>query len=117
MTQARHGSEDLTSVFAALGDPTRNALLTRLAEQGGGTATGLSSHAHVSRQAVDRHLKILWSAGLVESRRQGREVVYTLEPRALERSQKWLAELGHLWDRRLQTIKCAAEASGGGSAQ
>ncbi|MFA5569426.1 MAG: metalloregulator ArsR/SmtB family transcription factor [Trueperaceae bacterium] len=98
------------SVFAALGDPTRNALLTALAERGSGSATSLAAHSHVSRQAVDRHLRVLANAGLVEPRRQGREVLYTLEPATLVRSSEWLEELGRTWERKLGMLKAAAES-------
>jgi len=97
------------SVFAALGDPTRNALLTALAERGSGSATSLAAHSHVSRQAVDRHLRVLANAGLVEPRRHGREVLYTLEPATLVRSSEWLEELGRTWERKLGMLKGAAE--------
>ncbi len=103
------GAADVTSVFAALGDATRTSLLARLAEEGGSTATRLAATAHVSRQAVNKHLRVLTGAGLVEPRRRGREVVYALDPAALERSQRWLAELGKQWERRLLAIKLAAE--------
>lgn len=100
----------IAAVFAALGDPTRTALLTRLAAEGRGTATSLTAVTNVTRQAVDRHLRVLANAGLVESRREGREVVYSLRTRTLEQSAAWLEELGRAWERRLQTVKAAAEA-------
>lgn len=100
----------LVAVFAALGDPTRVALLTTLVERGSGSATSLAEGRSVSRQAVDRHLRVLEGAGLVESRRRGREVVYELEPEALTRSSEWLDELGRNWERKLLMLKAAAEA-------
>lgn len=106
---------DVTLVFAALGDPTRNALIMRLAEEGGGTATSLAASANVSRQAIDRHLRVLSSAGLVESRRHGREVVYSLEASTLERSKDWLEHLGRQWENRLMAVKRAAEGGFGNS--
>ena len=101
----------ITAVFAALGDPVRASLLNRLATDGRGTATSLTQITDVSRQAVDRHLRVLAGAGLVESRRQGREVVYSLKPATVARSAEWLEELGRTWERRLLDIKALAESS------
>lgn len=99
----------ITAVFAALGDPVRASLLGRLATDGRGTATSLTQITDVSRQAVDRHLRVLAGAGLVESRREGREVVYSLKPATVARSAEWLEELGRTWERRLLDIKALAE--------
>ena len=101
----------ITAVFAALGDPVRASLLNRLATDGRGTATSLTQITDVSRQAVDRHLRVLAGAGLVEARRQGREVVYSLKPATVARSAEWLEELGRTWERRLRDIKGRAESS------
>lgn len=109
------GSTAVTDVFAALGDPTRTAIVSRLAADGRGTATSLTGIADISRQAVDRHLRVLAGAGLVESRREGREVVYSLKAETVERSAAWLDELGRAWEQRLLTLK--AEAEGGEARQ
>lgn len=101
----------ITAVFAALGDPVRASLLGRLATDGRGTATSLTQITDVSRQAVDRHLRVLAGAGLVESRREGREVVYSLKPATVARSAEWLEELGRTWERRLLDIKALAESA------
>lgn len=100
----------ITAVFAALGDPVRASLLDRLATDGRGTATSLTVITDVTRQAVDRHLRVLAGAGLVESRREGREVVYSLKPATVARSAEWLEELGRTWERRLTDIKALAES-------
>lgn len=103
-------AEAPVEMFAALGDPTRFALLTRLVERGSGSATSLAKDAPVTRQAVDRHLRVLEDAGLLASRRVGRQVVYTLEPAALARTTESLVELGRAWEEKLLLIKEAAEA-------
>lgn len=102
-------ARELATVFAALGDPTRTTLISQLVADGRGTATGLTAVTDISRQAVDRHLRVLADAGLVESRREGREVVYSLKPRALTRPADWLNDLGRAWERRLLAVKTAAE--------
>jgi DNA-binding transcriptional ArsR family regulator len=97
-------------LFAALADPTRWRVLSLLAERGEGTATTLAGELPVSRVAVVKHLAVLDRAGLVQSRRQGREVRYTVRPDRLNATAEMLAAIAHEWDRRLATIKRMAEA-------
>jgi DNA-binding transcriptional ArsR family regulator len=97
-------------VFAALADPTRWRVLTLLAERGDGTATTLAGELPVSRVAVIKHLAVLDRAGLVTSRRRGREVRYTVRPERLDATARWMAGLASEWDARLATIKRLAEA-------
>jgi DNA-binding transcriptional ArsR family regulator len=96
-------------VFAALADPTRWRVLTLLAERGEGTATTLAGELPVSRPAVIKHLAVLDRAGLVEARRQGREVRYTVRPERLDATARRLAGLAAEWDARLAAIKRLAE--------
>ena len=96
-------------VFAALADPTRWRVLTLLAERGDGTATTLAGELPVSRPAVIKHLAVLDRAGLVESRRRGREVRYTVRPERLDATARDLADLAAAWDARLPAIKRMAE--------
>lgn len=99
-------------VFAALADPTRWRVLTLLAERGDGTATTLAGELPVSRPAVIKHLAVLDRAGLVESRRAGREVRFTVRPERLDATARRLADLAAAWDKRLAAIKRLAEADG-----
>jgi DNA-binding transcriptional ArsR family regulator len=99
-------------VFAALADPTRWRVLSLLAERGSGTATTLAGELPVSRVAVIKHLAVLDRAGLVESRRRGREVRYTVRPERLDATARWMAGLASEWDARLAAIKRMAEADG-----
>ena len=96
-------------VFAALADPTRWRVLTLLAERGDGTATTLAGELPVSRPAVIKHLAVLDRAGLVEARRRGREVRYTVRPERLDATARDLADLAAAWDARLAAIKRMAE--------
>ena len=96
-------------VFAALADPTRWRVLTLLAERGDGTATTLAGELPVSRPAVIKHLAVLDRAGLVESRRRGREIRYTVRPERLDATARDLADLAAAWDARLAAIKRMAE--------
>jgi DNA-binding transcriptional ArsR family regulator len=99
-------------VFAALADPTRWRVLSLLAERGDGTATTLAGELPVSRVAVIKHLAVLDRAGLVESRRRGREVRYTVRPERLDATARWMAGLASEWDARLAAIKRMAEVDG-----
>ena len=96
-------------VFAALADPTRRAVLGLLGGEGERTATALAQRLPISRQAIVRHLVVLDEAGLVVSRRVGREVRYAVRPEALVATARWMAALANDWDRRLAAIKRIAE--------
>jgi DNA-binding transcriptional ArsR family regulator len=67
-------------VFKALGDPTRRLLLDRLYERDGRTLTDLESQIEMTRFGVMKHLRILEDAGLVVTRRSGREKLHFLNP-------------------------------------
>jgi DNA-binding transcriptional ArsR family regulator len=96
-------------VFGALADPTRWRVLSLLAERGEGTATSLAGELPVSRVAVVKHLAILDRAGLVEGRREGREVLYTVRTEPLGQTARWMAGIASEWDARLTAIKRIAE--------
>ena len=101
---AEHGD-----LFAALADPTRRRVLDLLAARGEGSASGLAAAMPVSRPAVVKHLTVLDRAGLVESRRRGREVLYSVRPEPLESAARWMKSLAADWDRRLAALKRLAE--------
>lgn len=95
----------MDAVFAALADPTRRILLDRLSRQGPQNATELGRGAPMSRQAVAKHLASLQAAGLVTSRRQGREVRYELVRTTVAEATIWLDDVGARWDERLDALK------------
>ena len=72
--------EELVPVFKALGDPTRRHLLDRLFERDGRTLTELESELEMTRFGVMKHLRVLEGAGLVVTRRSGREKLHFLNP-------------------------------------
>lgn len=72
--------DDDDRVFKALADPTRRMLLDRLFERDGRTLTDLESGLEMTRFGVMKHLKILEEAGLVVTRRSGREKLHFLNP-------------------------------------
>ena len=109
--RAAASAAEAAEVFAALADPTRWQVLALLAARGEGTATTLASEMPVSRPAVIKHLNVLDRAGLVQGRRSGREVRFTVRPERLDATAQWLAAGASQWDARLAAIKRIAEAA------
>jgi DNA-binding transcriptional ArsR family regulator len=103
---------NIDSVFTALADPTRRELLARLARRpsrAGDLAVGLP----MSRPAVAKHMSVLRRARLVESRRRGREQIYSLKPHgraAIEELQRTLERVSRFWDTALESFKNFAES-------
>ena len=97
-------------VLAAMADPTRRQLLATLAATGPATATKLAADLPVSRQAATKHLAILRNAGLVASRKEGRDVLFAVRTHGLTETAGWLAALAAEWDGRLAAIKRIAES-------
>jgi len=109
----RRGERSLATaavLFAALGDETRLALVNRLSTGGPGSISVLSeSCGNISRQAVTKHLQVLASAGLVDSRREGREHVWALNPDKLEEARRALSRIGRQWDDAFARLKAHVE--------
>ncbi|MEU2135384.1 metalloregulator ArsR/SmtB family transcription factor [Streptomyces sp. NPDC018352] len=101
----------LPVVCAALGDPTRWEILTRIGE-GPKSASTLARELPVSRQAIGKHLEVLREVGLVESEQRGREVVYLAVGVRLGALARELDRIGHSWETRLQRLKELAERPG-----
>lgn len=95
--------DDTDAVFGALADPTRRALLSRVAAHPA-TATELAGGVPISRQAVVKHLSALADAGLLERQRAGREVRYQVTPEPLSDAVSWIAQVGGQWDERLAAL-------------
>jgi DNA-binding transcriptional ArsR family regulator len=96
-------------LWSAVGDPTRRRLLDQLLLDGAGTATSLSEHLPVTRQAVSKHLDVLDRVGLVHATAVGRERRYQVDDAQLSRAVAQLSSVGATWDARLRRIKRIAE--------
>lgn len=96
-------------LFAALGDGTRLQLLARLSSGGPRSITDLSRASAVSRQAITKHLGVLSGAGLVRSRRQGRECLWELEPGRLDDAHRYLEGISRQWDEALDRLRAFVE--------
>jgi ArsR family transcriptional regulator, cadmium/lead-responsive transcriptional repressor len=100
-----HGVDDtIGAVFAALADPTRRQVVRALSAQPGLTASHLAGELPITRQAVTKHLAALDRAGLVEGRREGREMRYSLTPAPLADAMAWMTGVGAQWDERLARL-------------
>jgi len=91
-------------VYSAIADPTRRAMLRRLAEEGEKTVTDLLAPFSISQPAVSKHLRILRDAGLVRSRKEGRMRLYQLEAARLRQVYDWVAHFERYWDEKLDAL-------------
>lgn len=97
------------SVFAALGDPTRLALVSRLADGSHRSIAQLSEGHPVTRQAITKHLRVLEEARLVRHERAGRERHYMLDPAPIEEARHYIDRVASQWDARLARLKALVE--------
>jgi len=100
---------DAAPLFSALGDETRFRLLVRLSSGGPGSIARLSARSQVSRQAITKHLEVLSQAGLVRSRRRGRERIWKLEPKRLADAHAHLDRISQEWDDALNRLRVFVE--------
>lgn len=104
----------MDSTLAALADPTRRALLQRLALQPC-RASALATGFAISRPAICKHTRLLKKAGLIKATKHGREQLYELAPaggQAITELVKRLQEIGQFWDRALDAFKRHVEEKG-----
>lgn len=91
------------AVFRALADPTRRAILDRLRRREHGVSALCEPFA-MTQPAISQHLRVLSDAGLVRSRREGRERIYCLSPRPLRQAFDWLGHFESFWSDRLDAL-------------
>lgn len=100
-----HSSTDILAVrFAALGDPTRLAIVDRLMRDGPQTAGALSDQADMSAPAVSRHLKVLREAGLVRREIDAQRRIYSVEPEAIRTIAAWTIAPEEFWSASLDRL-------------
>ena len=93
----------LSATFSALADPTRRALLAKLAE-GDATVGDLASPFEISLPAVSRHLKVLERAGLIERETDAQWRVCRLKGRPLREAHGWLERYRKYWEESLDRL-------------
>jgi len=94
----------LSARFQALADPTRRAILARLA-LGESSVNELAEPFAISQPAISRHLKVLERAGLITRSRAAQFRPCRLEPAALVSVDQWLSEYRRLWEGRLDRLE------------
>ena len=98
-----HPADPLSATFAALADPTRRAILARLA--GGETSvTELAEPFRMTLPAVTKHLKVLERAGLISRSRQAQWRPCKLEAMPLREAADWMVQYRQFWDARLDRL-------------
>jgi DNA-binding transcriptional ArsR family regulator len=99
-------------VFAALGDATRLAIVARLCTTGPQSIVRLTEGTDVSRQAITKHLHALAGAGLVRSKRAGRERIWELQTRRLSDARRYLDQISMQWDAAIDRLRALVEDDG-----
>ncbi len=95
-------------IFQALADPSRRAIFQSLT-QGESAVKALTGRFNISQPAVSQHLATLKEAGLVQARREGRQVFYRVEPRGLQPLIDWIAHYRVFWTEHLDRLETVLE--------
>ena len=111
MSPARSAAafKEAAPVFAALGETTRLTLVAKLCASGPQSIARLCEGTGVTRQAITKHLETLEDAGVVHSSRAGRQRVWELETRRLEKARRCLDQISDQWDAALSRLKALVE--------
>src|SRR4249919_2780504 len=96
-------TDHLSAIFAALADPTRRAIIARLAE-GPGTVTELAAPFDLSLPAVSKHLRVLQRAGLVEQGRQAQWRPCRLKSEPLRDVASWIGQYRRHWEESVERL-------------
>jgi DNA-binding transcriptional ArsR family regulator len=96
-------ANQLSATFAALADPTRRAILARLAE-GDATVTELAEPFPVSLPAISRHLKVLERAGLISRNRSAQSRPSSLRAEPLQEATAWMQTCREMWESRMDRL-------------
>jgi DNA-binding transcriptional ArsR family regulator len=96
-------ADQLSATFSALADPTRRAILARLAE-GDATVTELAKPFRISLPAISRHLKVLERAGLISRDRSAQFRPSSLRPERLTEASAWMETRREIWASRMDRL-------------
>src|SRR4051812_35948586 len=96
--------DELSTTFAALADPTRRAILARLAD-GEATVNALAEPFDMTVQAISKHLKVLERAGLITRGRDAQYRPCRLEPAPLEPAVQWIERHRQVWEERFDKLE------------
>lgn len=106
---AKRTDTSSSTLFAALGDPTRLRLVIRLSAGEPLSITELATGTRMTRQAVTKHLHVLAGAGIATASRLGREQRWSLDRRRLTAARAFLDRISQQWDHALARLKSAVE--------
>src|SRR5256885_11681341 len=104
-------TDQLTLTFAALADPTRRSILTRLAE-GEATVNELAQPFAVSLPAISRHLKVLERAGLIVRSRDAQWRPSRMQAEPLDDAVEWVQSRKHTWEARMDRLEAHLRSKG-----
>jgi DNA-binding transcriptional ArsR family regulator len=104
-----NGQERLDQTFAALVDPTRRAILSRLGREGSASVSELAEPFAIQLPAVMKHLDVLAAARLITRSKSGRTVTVRLRPQPLHEAMDWLRRYERFWSRSLDRLARYAE--------
>lgn len=100
---------NLDRTFAALVDPTRRAILARLAEEGSASVSELATPFSIKLPAIMKHLDVLGEAGLITRSKQGRTVTVRLSPEPMREAMEWLRHYERFWSASLDRLAAYVE--------
>jgi DNA-binding transcriptional ArsR family regulator len=106
---AKSPESQLDRTFAALVDPTRRAILTRLEQEESMSVSELARPLSIKLPAVMKHLDVLTTAGLITRSKTGRTVAVRLAPEPMQEAMNWLRRYEHFWSARLDRLAAYAE--------
>ena len=104
---------ELAAVFAALGDPMRLELVSRLSDGRSHSISDLSDGLPVTRQAVRKHLHVLHAAQIVSGERVGREHQFSIEPAGFAAARDYLERASEQWDDAIGRLASFLDADEG----
>jgi len=98
-----NSSEQLDTIFCALADPTRRAILERLT-QGEASGTELARPFSISVPAISKHLRVLKNADLILHRKDGRTHRFRLAASPMREAATWLEHYRHFWEAQFDSL-------------
>ena len=104
-----HQLDSMTTTMAALGDPTRFAIVERLLREGEVSAGELATPFAMSKPAISRHLKVLEGAGLIERQTRAQFRVFRARPDSFRRMNDWLKQYRQFWEASFDRLEQVLE--------